>query len=432
MEHYQLIVTLIILAIMSISFLIHKIPYGLTAMCCAVALALLGVIEPKAAFAGVSHSTTVLVATMMVVAGSLNKTSVAQKIRNRMSVIQGKAGFLLVFLICAFSAILCQLIDMNTVMAIMLMIIQTLDDESDISHSRMIFLCAAIICAWFGRFPVGMGAALPFVTNGYYEGVVNSDPAHLLGLTDILKVGLLPSIALTIYCILAYRLIPKQPLNIEVAKNTTADLGETKISKKAETIILAVFVLTLGSFFFSTLLGDRIYVIPALGILVLIFTKVISIKEVMAIMTSDIVWMVAGIQVISAALSASGAVEVLGNMVLKLLGGHPSSLFVITVFCVITTLMTNFLSNFGTLGVMAPIAASTALAGGMNVKAVVVVVFCASCLAVGFPTGTSCGTIAYALGNHNPVKLLKFNIPYLIIGMVTLIISASVFFPVYG
>ena len=61
---------------------------------------------------------------------------------------------------------------MTAVMAVMFMLIQTLDDESDLSQSRMIFVAAAMICAWFGRFPIGMGAALPLTTNAYYEGLV--------------------------------------------------------------------------------------------------------------------------------------------------------------------------------------------------------------------------------------------------------------------
>lgn len=122
----------------------------------------------------------------------------------------------------------------------------------------------------------------------------------------------------------------------------------------------------------------------------------------------------------------------MGNMVLKILGNNPSSILVISVFCVTSVIMTTFLSNNGTTAIMVPIAASTALAGGMNPKAVVLVVFCSTCLAIGFPTGCAAATMGFAIGNHNPVKTLKFTIPYLLIGMITLIISANIFFPVYG
>ncbi|WP_320998650.1 SLC13 family permease [Hungatella effluvii] len=433
MENLQLYIALAVLVFMIISFLIHKFPYGLTAMTCVIVLALTGVIDVGTAFSGLSHTTTILVATMMVVAGAIGKTSIAYRIRQKMAVIQGKNGFLLVALISLFSLVLCQIMGQTAVMAIMLLIVQTLDDEKDVSQSRMILLVSAVICAWFGRFPVGMGAALPLSTNALYEGLVEGNSEYLLGMFDILKVGLIPSIALTIYCVFAWRLIPKQKIDASAVETGQASAqAEASVSKRGEMIIIGVFVLVMAAFVFSDQLGKLIYIFPAVGVLVLIYTNILSVREVVGTLTSDMIWMVAGILVISSALSSSGAGEFVGNMVLRILGSNPSSLLVITVFCVTTVIMTNFLSNNGTTAIMVPIAASTALAGGMNPKAVVLVVFCSSCLAIAFPTGCAAATMGYAIGNHNPIKTLKFTIPYLLIGMVTLIFSANFFFPVYG
>ena len=433
MGNYQLLIALAVLVFMIISFLLHKISYGLTAMTCVIALALTGVIDTKTAFSGFSHNTTILVATMMVVAGAIGKTSIATRIREKMAIIQGKSGFLLLLLISLFTLVLTQLMGQTAVMSIMLLVIQTMDDDNDISQSRMILLVAALNCAWFGRFPVGMGAALPLSTNAYYEGLVNGNSDYLLGMFDILKMGLIPSIALTVYCLFAWRLIPKQKIDVS-AVDTGISGGRKAVqaSKRDELIIIGVFLAVMAAFVFSKKLGNLIYLIPAVGVLVLIYTKIITTQEAISTLTSDMIWMVAGVLVISSALSSSGAGEFVGNMVLKILGNNPSSILVISVFCVTSVIMTTFLSNNGTTAIMVPIAASTALAGGMNPKAVVLVVFCSTCLAIGFPTGCAAATMGFAIGNHNPVKTLKFTIPYLLIGMITLIISANIFFSVYG
>ena len=433
MGNYQLLIALAVLVFMIISFLLHKISYGLTAMTCVIALALTGVIDTKTAFSGFSHNTTILVATMMVVAGAIGKTSIATRIREKMAIIQGKSGFLLLLLISLFTLVLTQLMGQTAVMSIMLLVIQTMDDDNDISQSRMILLVAALNCAWFGRFPVGMGAALPLSTNAYYEGLVNGNSDYLLGMFDILKVGLIPSIALTVYCLFAWRLIPKQKIDVS-AVDTGISGGRKAVqaSKRDELIIIGVFLAVMAAFVFSKKLGNLIYLIPAVGVLVLIYTKIITTQEAISTLTSDMIWMVAGVLVISSALSSSGAGEFVGNMVLKILGNNPSSILVISVFCVTSVIMTTFQSNNGTTAIMVPIAASTALAGGMNPKAVVLVVFCSTCLAIGFPTGCAAATMGFAIGNHNPVKTLKFTIPYLLIGMITLSISANIFFPVYG
>ena len=434
--NFNLIITLLVMVFMIISFVIQKWSYGLTAMTCVVVLTLAGVIDVQTAFSGFSNTTTILIATMIVIAGQLSRTSLISRIRSLMTKAQDKGGILLILLICAFTALLTQLMGMTAVMAIMLLFVQTLkdDDASGISQSKMIFLCATMICTWFGRFPIGMGAALPLTTNAYYEGLVGGDSTQLLGIFDFMKVGLLPSIIGTIYCLFAWRLVPKQELRTDAIDLGAAGKqgGRATMSQTHEMIVYLGFLVTLVSFFFSNRLGSYVYLIPAVIVIVFIFSGVMTSREAIAGLTGDMIWMVAGVLVFSTALSRSGAGEYIGDLVLKLLGSNPSGLTVTIVFTVVATVMTTFMSNNGTVAILTPIAASTAIAGGMDPRAVVSLVSMASCLAIAFPTGCSAATIAFAVGGFNPIKMLKFTLPYNIIMMVSLIISANIFFPVYG
>ena len=434
--NFNLIITLLVMVFMIISFVIQKWSYGLTAMTCVVVLTLAGVIDVQTAFSGFSNTTTILIATMIVIAGQLSRTSLISRIRSLMTKAQDKGGILLILLICAFTALLTQLMGMTAVMAIMLLFVQTLkdDDASGISQSKMIFLCATMICTWFGRFPIGMGAALPLTTNAYYEGLVGGDSTQLLGIFDFMKVGLLPSIIGTIYCLFAWRLVPKQELRTDAIDLGAAGKqgGRAAMSQTHEMIVYLGFLVTLVSFFFSNRLGSYVYLIPAAIVIVFIFSGVMTSREAIAGLTGDMIWMVAGVLVFSTALSQSGAGEYIGDLVLKLLGSNPSGLTVTIVFTVVATVMTTFMSNNGTVAILTPIAASTAIAGGMDPRAVVSLVSMASCLAIAFPTGCSAATIAFAVGGFNPIKMLKFTLPYNIIMMVSLIISANIFFPVYG
>ena len=434
--NFNLIITLLVMVFMIVSFVIQKWSYGLTAMTCVVVLTLAGVIDVQTAFSGFSNTTTILIATMIVIAGQLSRTSLISRIRSLMAKAQDKGGILLILLICAFTALLTQLMGMTAVMAIMLLFVQTLkdDDASGISQSKMIFLCATMICTWFGRFPIGMGAALPLTTNAYYEGLVGGDSTQLLGIFDFMKVGLLPSIIGTIYCLFAWRLVPKQELRTDAIDLGAAGKqgGRAAMSQTHEMIVYLGFLVTLVSFFFSNRLGSYVYLIPAVIVIVFIFSGVMTSREAIAGLTGDMIWMVAGVLVFSTALSQSGAGEYIGNLVLKLLGSNPSGLTVTIVFTAVAMVMTTFMSNNGTVAILTPIAASTAIAGGMDPRAVVSLVSMASCLAIAFPTGCSAATIAFAVGGFNPIKMLKFTLPYNIIMMISLIISANIFFPVYG
>ena len=424
----QLIITLCILAFLVVMLLSHKLPYGVSAMICCVLFVFFGILDLKTAFSGLSNSTTLMVAPMIVVASALGKTSLIRRLRAVMNKLQGKSGFLLVLGLSLMTIVLSQLMGQIACISVMLLVLQTLDDSSEYSPARMLFLVATINCIATSKIPVGMGATMPGTINSYYQGLVG--PEDLLAITDYFKAGILPLIVGTIYCVLMYRLIPNGAIDNGQVKDVK---DAAPISKRDEMFIFGVFIAIMAGFMFTNQLGSDITnVIPSAGLLVLIVFNVLSIPEVMKSLTSDMVWMVAGMSVVSTALSTTGAGELIGQTVLNILGGNPSGLFVSIVFCVTVTIMTNFMSNMGTMALMSPIAASTALAGGMNVKSIVLICCVSAWFAVVLPTGCSGAMMAFGIGNHNAFKLMKFTLPLVLLLMISLVIGINIFFPIYG
>lgn len=424
----QMIIVLCILAFMVVMLLTHKLPYGVTAMICCVMFVLTGVADLKTAFSGLSSSTTLMVAPMIVVASAIGKTSLIHRLRSVMGRLQGKNGIVMVLALCLLTIALSQLMGQVACISVMLLFIQTLDDDSDLSPARMLFLVATINCLATSKIPIGMGATMPGTINSYYEGMVG--PESLLSITDFFKAGILPLIAGTIYCIVFYKMIPNGSIDKSQVKEVK---DQAPISKKDEIVIFAVFAVIMAGFMFTKRLGSDITnVLPAAGVLVFILFNVIPLKEIMATLTGDIVWMIAGMSVISTVLGQTGVGELIGQTVLKILGGNPSGLMVTIVFCVTCTIMTNFLSNMGTMALMSPIAAATALAGGMNVQAVVLTCCVSAWFAFVMPTGCSGAIMAFGIGNHNAFKLMKFTLPLALVVMTALIIGINIFFPIYG
>ena len=424
----QMIMALCILVFMVVMLLTHVLPYGVTAMICCVLFVFTGVLDLKTAFSGLSSSTTLMIAPMIVVASALGKTSLIHQLRGVMGKLQGKSGLLLILGMCGMTIVLSQLMGQVACISVMLLFIQTFDDDSEYSPSRLLFLVATINCLATSKFPIGMGATMPGTITSYYQGLVG--PEDYLGITDFCKAGILPLIVGTIYCVLFYKLIP----NGSIDKSQVKDVKDAEpISKKNEFMIFAVFIAIMLGFAFTEQLGSDITnVIPSAGLLILIVFKVLPMPEVMKTLTCDMVWMVAGMSVVSTALSKTGVGELIGQTVLNILVGHPSGLFVSIVFCVACALMTNFMSNMGTMALMSPIAASTALAGGMNVKAVVLCCCVSAWLAFVMPTGCSGTMMAFGIGNQNPIKTMKFTLPLLVLTLIALIIGINIFFPIYG
>ena len=291
----------------------------------------------------------------------------------------------------------------------------------------MIFAAFSVMAAWSLKFPVGLGATMSATANAYYEGIINNPDLMLLP-RDFLKVAFLPATALTVYALFAWKLIPQHGVNTASVKEVKASEG---ISRRDELIINTVFIVVLIGFLFGAKIGSLMYVIPAAGVLVLIYTKVLSTKEAVNSLTGDMVWMIAGVLVMSDAIGKSGVGDMIGNSLLNLLGEHPSGIVVLLVFAVTTIVMTTFMSNTGTSAVLTPIAASLSMVAGMDPRGIVLIINIASIMAIAFPSGSAECALAFAIGQHEPGKLLKYTVPYLLIAVITLVISANIFFPVY-
>ena len=427
MENMQMYIVLAITAFMIISFLIGKIPYGVTTMTCCALLAITGYYDVPQAFSGLANKTTILIAGMFALAYAFGKTSLINKIRAKMTAIKGKSGMVLLLFLFGITIILSQLMGRTAVLSIMILFVASLDDADEMSPSRMVTAIFAIIAAWSLKVPVARGATTSATANAYYDGIV-SDPALMLQTGDFIKVSLIPCVALTVYCLFAWKLIPSHPID-------SSDVKEVKkteaISKKDEICINVVFIGVMIAFFFGNKLGSLMNLAPAVGVLILIYTKSLKVKEAVNSMTGDMVWMIAGVLVMSDAMGSSGVGELIGKGILSILGENPSSWFVLTVFAIATIVMTTFMSNTGTAAILTPIAASMALVAGMDPRGIVLIINIASIMAIAFPSGSAECALMFAAGRHSPVGLLKFTLPYLALAVITLVISVSIFFPVY-
>lgn len=423
----QMYIVLALLVFMIFMFFTHKVPYGVTTMTCCVLLALTGVFDISTAFSGLANKTTILIASMFTVAYAFGKTSLINKIRAKMELIKGKSGFAFILFLFLITIVLAQLMGRTAIISIVTLFLVSLDDNDEICASRMVFAAFSVMAAWSLKFPVGLGATMSATANAYYEGIINNPDLMLLP-GDFLKVSFIPAAVLTIYALFAWKLIPKHGIN-------TSDVKEVKestaIARRDEMIINGVFIAVLLGFIFGSKLGGLMYVIPAAGVLVLIYTRTLTTKEAVNSLTGDMVWMIAGVLVMSDAVGKSGVGDLIGNGLLKVLGSHPSGIFVLFVFAVTTIVMTTFMSNTGTAAVLTPIAASLSMVAGMDPRGIVLVINIASIMAIAFPSGSTECALAFAIGQHEPGKLLKYTVPYLLIATVTLVISASIFFPVY-
>ena len=424
----EMYIVLAVTLFMMVMFIWHKFPFGVTAMTCCAVLAATGVIGLQDAFNGFGNKIVVLIAPMLALSAVLTKTSLVARISTMMNAMKGKRGILLILMFYVIGAIFAQFIPSTAVITIMVVFLMTLGNTGDITAKRLLLPLLGILCAWKFRFPIGMGATTFATLNGLYEGIY-PDPQYAITMMDPFIYAIPSMIVLTLYCVFAWKLMPKEEgLNEKALKE--AKKTET-LSHGQEMYVYAVFIIVMVLMILNKWTGNLLYLAPAFGVLALIYGKVLRVDEAVKAMTSDMVWMIAGVLVVADALGKSGAGDAIGTLVLDLLGGHPSSMMVMLVFSAATVIMTTFLSNMATQTVLIPIAASVALAGGWDPRGVVLIIGTANMFALGFPSGSGEAAVAFAAGGYNPVKVLKFTVPYMILAIISSAVTAQIMYPLY-
>lgn len=424
----QMYIVLAITAFMMIMFVWHKVPFGVTTMTCCVALAALGVMDLPSAFSGFSNKIIVLIAPMLALSAVLAKTSLIGKVSNMLNTLKGKRGILLVIAFYVVGIIFSQFIPTTAGIAILVVFLATLGNSGDITANRLLLPLLGVMCAWKFRTPIGPGASTFATLNAMYEGII-TNPKYALTMMDPFIFSILPAIALTVYCIFCWKLMPKDDTLDESALKKGKQ--EVQLSQKQEKIVYVVFIAVILLMVLNQWTGDLMYLAPAMGVLVLIYTGCISVPEAVKGMTSDMVWMIAGVLAVADALGKSGASKLIGAALLSVLGDVTNPFLICLLFSALTVIMTTFISNMATQTVLVPIAASVALAGGWDPRGLILIIGTANMFAIAFPSGSGEAAVTYAAGGYNPAKVLKFTLPYVLIAIISTALAAQILYPIF-
>ena len=425
----QLYITLAVLAFMIVMFMLQKVPMGVTTMTCCAVLAILGVLTPGEAFAGFTNNSIILVAPMMALSSAITKTSIVPKIRAKVDEMGGKTGMALIIFFYLVTIAFVQFIPATATFSILVVFLATLSDEGEVTPTRLLMPMLAISCAWKGLIPIGMGATAFATINARYSNIIEN-PAFQLQMLDKFKVAIIPALCLTLWSLFAWRLLPKKgTVNTKGFK----DVKETKVLPPAqEKLVFIVFIAVMAVLVLNKWTGSLMYVAPAAGVLILIYGKALTVPEVTKAMTADMIFLMAGVLGVATAMTKSGAGDMIGNAILNILGGHPSSLFVMFLFTIVTIVMPTVMSNSATANILYTVAATVCLAGNWDPRGIMLIIAIGNVISLGFPSGAAETALIYAAGNYSIKDVWKFTVPYILIAIVTIALSANFFYPIYG
>lgn len=416
-----------VMALMTIAFVSGKWPFGLVTMTCCVILGLTGVLSPSEAFAGFCNKNLILLAGAFIVSDAFGKTSLIAKMQHRIIKMQnGKTGTVLMIAFVMILILLSCFLPSPATLAIIIVAVTSMSDDADVCPARIILPMAALSTMWTARLPIGVGATSFTRYNAFIESYGPEYQQYQLSMLDPLKGMILPLIVCSIYVVVMFRLLPKRPMNR--SQNVKVKEQTVTMDRTHEIITYIVFAIVMLCMMLNKFVGSLMYIIPAAGAIVLLFTKTLSVEDAKRTLSGDLIFMLAGIYVLSDAMSSSGAGQVIGDFILSLMGGANSKLALIMVFSGVTLIVTNLMSNVATYNVMVPLAVSTAIAAGINPAALALSAGLASSCACMLPCSSGESAMCYAASGYSMKDTFKFTIGFVLLFWVSLVIDIMVFF----
>ncbi len=421
----QMIIAIAITVFMIIVIMTDKLPFGAAPLLACLLLVIFGIADIKAAFAGFSNATIIMLAEFMAIIAALQKTSFIAGFKKTMFNMANKGGFKAYVLMILIVMLGCSLFGTGST-AYYVMVIGLL---SALPYSKKLPPSKVVMTAGFAaNHPL-----LPFNTALQY-GIVLAvlESAGVLANIPVAKfavVNLFLSLGFLVNCLIQYKLLPDHPIAEAKSDSLSQDTFVPSLPKWKEHAVYAVFVLAVVGMILQSKIGDAGYAIPGLSVAVILIIGVMDFKEIRDAISAPIILMSAGVIGVADALGSTGLTDLVGSTVAGMLGGSINPFIMILAFCILTSVLATLTgSTIGTVYVFAPLAIATCTNLGLDPTAaacaIVISGWCGHFLPIdGMPA------MVMGVGNYNLKEFCKFTVPQYFIRLIALTAGALLMFP---
>lgn len=196
-----------------------------------------------------------------------------------------------------------------------------------------------------------------------------------------------------------------------------------RLSKAPINLLIFVTMITLVS------LGIlHISVAAVLGAILSVLTGCLSMDEAYNSIEWKSVFLIAGMLPMGIAMEKTGTAQYLSDQIINLVGSFGPAGIMVGLF-VLTTIITEFMSNAAAAVLVAPIAISAALSVGADPRAFVMGVGIAASNAFMFPIGHQASVLVYGPGGYRFFDYTKVGLPLTILIWILMVIFLPIFWP---
>ena len=416
-------ITLLFLVFAIISFVLEKIPLGLTATIVALGLNLPGVLDTSTTFAGSVNSNVILCVGMFVVGQALFETGMANRIGGIVTKF-AKSERLLIIAIMLIVGIMSGFLSNTGTAAVLIPVVCGIADESGYSRSRLLM-------------PLVFAAAL-----GGNLSIIGA-PGNLMGVNALQELGEPTSFfmyapvgvpmllaGIIFYAFIGYRLLPDgKGVELEAVEQQKSFDDVPKWKQRMSLIVLVVVILAM---IFEKQIGIKLQVTACIGACILVLTGVISEKDALKSIDLKVVLLFGGSLALASALESTGAGALIADTIVSALGSEPNPTVLLLVIFIVGCALTNFMSNTATTALMVPIATSLASSLGADPRSMIIATVIACSCAYATPIGMPANTMVVGLGGYKFKDYVKAGLPMILIAFVLCMVLLPMLFPFYS
>ncbi len=402
----SLTICLIICLITMISYVVGKIPMGLTAMLSMAAFVLTGCLDPATAAGYFGNANGIMMLSMFVVAAGFNRTQFVRKCASSVNRISGGSLTKMMFGYVLITVVLSQFIQSSVVVfGIMAPMMIASCDELNISPARTLFPMAMVGIATISVLPLGSGATQFAELNGYLEA--NEYTAFTVALTDPMKARLPMLLAISLYSIfIAPRLAPSKPVIQTSSIQSKADNREV-LSPFKERAGYIIFILTTVALIFQVQLGIATWVICLSGALAMVLFGVLSEREAIGAINWPMAFLFVGALAMGGALAQTGAGEVVGGILAEMANRIRNPYLIGFVFFLVPFILTQIMMNRTVMIIFIPIAILACKSMGANPVGIIILVQSACLSSFMTPMATPAIPMCMAAGGYDLKSLIR-------------------------
>ncbi|MFZ7133243.1 MAG: SLC13 family permease [Eubacteriales bacterium] len=439
-------ISIIILAVAIVFYVTELLPIPIVAISSAALMVIFRVIPAETAWAAFSQNSVLIMAGVTLIGGTLFATGAAGMLADLLIKIAGGKPKLSILLMLTIAGVMSFVMNNTTTTVLFLpLILSVIVRAKDDSIYEQKYMQILVIMTSIGGLMTLVGSGVNVSASGMLEAS-GYDPFTF---TQFAKIAAPMFIVVLLYTFtiggkyadkifgrnqkhgdfVKEFMVQQEKEDLEAKKEKIIDPAVQKEANRKKITSVIILILTITGLLTEKYHGISLGTVAVCGGLLCVITKCITVKEMYQKISWSTLLLLGGTIGCAAGLAQSGGGQIIADFCINLFGNSITPMIVFIVMCLIAAVITQFMSNTGTCGIMIPIGVALATGIGMNPLPIAIgIAMCASCAFV-TPMASPTAALVIDWGSYNFKDYLKYSGPITLILNIMILVLVPIFFP---